>query len=455
MLVVGILPCIAAYIGIIRAYEERALSLRTSELANQSANLIYQINNCNYLLNPSSEIVDAKLYQLSSIYLGRVVVFKGDLTIVKDTDNLYGVEAISLVNVVQAMGGEYVTLLDAETDYIQIYMPIFQDDNPIACGVLLVTSSAESIRESIEMFSIRGSIILIAAFIIVLAISILASYIIVKPIRKITSSIEGFTEGYENELLHVDTFWETKLLSEEFNKMIGRLKLVDDSRQEFVSNVSHELKTPLTSMKVLSESLLAMEDVPVELYREFMDDIVREIDRENDIINDLLTLVKTDRRTMAINIEKVEINQLLDLILKRLRPIARSKQINLMMAKVSPIIAEVDQVKLTLAISNVIENAIKYNHPKGWVNVSLDTDEKHFYIQVADSGIGIAKDEQEQIFERFYRVDKSHSKEVDGSGLGLSIVRSAVIVHRGLITLHSTEGKGSTFIIRIPLQYSP
>ena len=231
------------------------------------------------------------------------------------------------------------------------------------------------------------------------------------------------------------------------------MQLLDNSRQEFVSNVSHELKTPLTSMKVLADSLNEQNDIPVELYREFMQDIGEEIDRENKIIDDLLSLVKMDKSAADMNIEMLNINDLLELIMKRLRPIAQKANVELVLESFRPVSAEVDEVKLTLALSNLIENAIKYNKPEGWVHVSLNADYQNFYVKVEDSGIGIPKEAQAHIFERFYRVDKSHSREIGGTGLGLSITRNVVIMHRGAIKVHSIEGEGTTFIVRIPLNY--
>ena len=114
-------------------------------------------------------------------------------------------------------------------------------------------------------------------------------------------------------------------------------------------------------------------------------------------------------------------------------------------------IAEVDEVKLTLALSNLVENAIKYNEPQGWVRVRLDADHQFFTVEISDSGMGIPEEEQEHIYERFYRVDKSHSREIGGTGLGLAITRSAVLMHRGSIKVMSEEGKGTTFTVKIPL----
>ncbi len=232
------------------------------------------------------------------------------------------------------------------------------------------------------------------------------------------------------------------------------MKVLDTSRQEFVSNVSHELRTPITSMKVLADSLIAQEDVPVELYKEFMTDIADEIDRENKIITDLLSLVKMDKTAADLNIEAVNINELIELILKRLRPIAGQKDIDVIYESVRDVTAEVDEVKLTLAISNLVENAIKYNEEHGYVKVTLDADHRFFTVAVEDNGMGIPEEAKEHIFERFYRVDKSHSRKIGGTGLGLAITRSSILMHRGAVKVESEEGKGTTFLVKIPLTYA-
>ena len=235
-----------------------------------------------------------------------------------------------------------------------------------------------------------------------------------------------------------------------------RRKAVDQSRQEFVSNVSHELKTPITSIRVLADSLMGMEDVPVELYREFMTDISDEIDRENQIIEDLLMLVKMDKTAEdQMNIEQVNINGELELILKRLRPIAKRGNVELILESIREVTADVDKVKISLAITNLVENAIKYNRDSGMVRVTLDADHKYFYIKVADTGIGIPEDALEHIFERFFRVDKARSREVGGTGLGLAIAKNVIQMHHGIIDVESTVGEGTTFSVRIPLNYVP
>ncbi|MBQ1392647.1 MAG: ATP-binding protein [Lachnospiraceae bacterium] len=139
--------------------------------------------------------------------------------------------------------------------------------------------------------------------------------------------------------------------------------------------------------------------------------------------------------------------------MKRIKPIAADRNINLIFESYRTIMAEVDEVKLSLAINNLIENAVKYNYDNGWVRVSLNADHKFFYIKVSDSGVGIPEDEQENVFERFYRVDKARSRETGGTGLGLSITRNAILMHRGAIKVYSKEKEGTTFTVRIPLNY--
>ena len=191
----------------------------------------------------------------------------------------------------------------------------------------------------------------------------------------------------------------------------------------------------------------------MELYQEFMKDISDEIDRESKIIDDLLSLVKMDKSAAEMNITQVSINGLLELILKRIRPIAKKRNVELILESIREVSAEVDEVKLSLALNNLVENAVKYNIEDGWVRVTLDADHKYFYIKVADSGIGIPEEFQDRIFERFYRVDKARSRETGGTGLGLAITKSVILMHQGTIKLESKEGEGTTFTVKIPLTY--
>ena len=184
-----------------------------------------------------------------------------------------------------------------------------------------------------------------------------------------------------------------------------------------------------------------------------MSDISAEIDRESQIIDDLLTMVRMDKANAELNVSQVNINEMMENILKRLRPLAMKRNVDLVLESFRPVLADADEMKLSLAVMNLVENAIKYNVDNGWVRVSLNADHQFFYIKVEDSGIGIPEGEWDHIFERFYRVDKARSRASGGTGLGLAITKSIIGLHHGAIRVHSADGGGTTFTVRIPRTY--
>lgn len=285
--------------------------------------------------------------------------------------------------------------------------------------------------------------------------SFTCSLILTTPLKKVTDSINDISKGDMDIKLDLHGYSELVKISESFNQMTDVIRKQENSRQEFVSNVSHELKTPLASMKVLSDSLLMQEGMPEEIYREFLGDITTEIERMTQIINDLLSMVKLDKNSAVMQVTNISINGLLEQLLKRLRPIAAKRNIELVFESYRPVTADVDEVKISIALNNIIENAVKYNYDDGWVRVTLNADHKFFFVTIQDSGVGIPEDLQDSVFERFYRVDKARSRETGGTGLGLAITRNAILLHRGSIKLYSKEKEGTTFTVRIPLNYIP
>ena len=449
----GLVPTFLLRAGILSAYEKRAVDTRTVDITSQAKLLATQIVANNYLQDTSAPSITTQLDQLSTIYDGRVMLIDNTFTIVKDTYALDEQKTILSEEVIQSYGGETVQKYDADNRYIEMTLPINDESGKHVIGVMLVSVSTDSIVATLGILKQYALMLQFLVAVIVVIAGFAASSGLVRPFKRLTKSIKDVQDGYEADFISVYSYSETETISAACDEMLQRLQTLDESRQEFVSNVSHELKTPLTSMKVLADSLIGQEDIPVELYREFMSDIGDEIDRENKIINDLLSLVKMDKSAGNINIASVQINELLERIMKRLRPIAQKQNVELVMESFRPVVAEVDEVKLTLALSNLIENAIKYNKPEGWVHVSLNADHQNFFVTVEDNGIGIPKESQDRIFERFYRVDKSHSREIGGTGLLLAIARNAILMHRGAIKVHSMEGEGTTFTVRIPLTY--
>ena len=465
IVLVGLIPSMILRFGILQNYEERAVNLKTLEVQNQYKILANHLTAYNYLNNTSSEIVNAELDQLSTLYDGRVLIVDSNFQVIRDTYGLSEGKTIISKEVMQCFNGTPTASYDRENQYIELTTPITEvtqgtetdaegeGKDAEVVGVILAGVATDTVGTSVGILAHKASIIQFLMSIILIAIAWSLSIVTVKPFDKVTDAIAAVKDGFNTERISVRDYWETEHILEAFNELLGRMKLLDESRQEFVSNVSHELKTPLTSMKVLADSLIAQEEVPNELYKEFMTDIADEIERENKIINDLLSLVKMDKTAADLNIETVDINELMELILRRLRPIAKGRDIEVIYESARAVSAEIDEVKFTLAISNLVENAIKYNLEHGFVKVKLDADHQYFTVVVSDNGIGIPKEAQKHIFERFYRVDKSHSREIGGTGLGLSITRNAILMHRGSIKLESEEGEGTTFTVKVPLTH--
>lgn len=477
ILLVGLIPCIFMRYGIVDNYEEKAVERRITEVSNELMIIGNHLIANNYLGNYQSEdamvlgsrqVIDAELEILSNLYDGRIMIINKNLKVITDTYDLSEGKTIISEEVIKCFMGVNATHYDPEHGYIELTTPIV---NPAAAGtgakgtvakaenasriegVMLTSISTASIMAMMKELHRNALLVEMVLIVIIVALALFLANVLTRPFARVTEAINEVKAGYSNESISVPDFAETIHIVDAFNQLLKRMKALDDSRQEFVANVSHELKTPMTSIKVLADSLVAQPDVPAELYREFMEDIVSEIDRENRIITDLLALVKMDKTAQEVNITSVNINDLTEMILKRLRPLARKKEVEVVFESIRPVVAEVDEVKMSLVMTNLVENAIKYNIPHGWVKVVLDADHQYFTFEVRDSGVGIPEESLVHIYERFYRVDKSHSRESGGTGLGLAITRNAVLMHRGSITVTSKEGEGSCFEVKIPLTY--
>lgn len=452
IIIIAILPLFVMEYAVNEPMEKAMIESKMERLLSQCNILKNHIISEKYFDTSKSESVNAELALLSSMYDGRVLLINKNFVIIKDTYVMDENKITVSSDVIRCFKGENISKYNSKDNYIEIALSITNEAKS-NIGVMLVTFSTKDVREAIA--KVKNKIILAESILIILIViaGVFISRFLAKPFTKIEASIDKISYGYFDEMLSLDGYSETEQIADAFNKMLIKMKQLDDSRQEFVSNVSHELKTPITSIKVLADSLLMQEEVPNEIYREFFNDIVAEVDRENNIITDLLTLVRLDKKNTVINISSVNINELVEVILKRLRPIAAKRNIEVVLESFRPIVGEIDEVKMTSAITNLVENAIKYNKVDGFVRVSLNADHKYFYIKVADSGIGIPQESQELIFERFYRVDKTRARQTGGTGLGLAITKNIILLHNGVIKVYSKEEEGTTFTVRIPLKY--
>jgi signal transduction histidine kinase len=456
LMLVGIIPAGILTKVMFQAYAERSIEEKLTIVQKYGKDLAEKVIFTGYLSNPSEGVeVNTELSLMANHYDGRILLIDSNLMIISDTYEREAGKILLSSDVIKCLRGSSTVVRNSSLERAQLTIPIEESDTKTIIGVILINISLDREYAILQTMEEQAVIYIIVILCILLMIALLYSRRLVRPLKSIVASIQHVTDGYMDDPVNIAGYYEIEQISDNFNEMLLRMKTLEESRQEFVSNVSHELKTPITSIKVLADSLLMQPDAPVELYREFMSDINEEIERENNIITDLLSLVKLDKKTGEMHIAEVNINELLEIILKRLKPIAMKRNIELVFESFRNVVAEVDEVKLSLAISNLIENAVKYNVDDGWVRVSLNADHKYFYVKVADSGIGIPQEAQNYIFDRFYRVDKARARQTGGTGLGLSITKNVILMHNGAVKVYSQENEGSTFTIRIPLSYIP
>lgn len=315
---------------------------------------------------------------------------------------------------------------------------------------LVASISIQDVVDRINAFSLRLIIVSTIAGALFFAFMLLLTLKTIQPIRDMTEKIGDMAKGDFSVRAQVKGKSEIAELAASFNIMSEKLEHLDASRNKFVSDASHELKTPLASMKILVDALLSQPDASRELYEEFLGDISHEIDRLNYVINDLLTLVRMDDSGAESRFVPIQLMDLIDRVYHMLQPLA-SKQGITLEYETEDLTVNGDQTKLQQAFSNLIDNAIKYSPEDTVIKIKLYKKGKNAVVDITDQGIGISEADQAHIFDRFYRVDKARSRGSGGTGLGLSIVDNIIKQHGGTISVKSALGEGSTFTVELPI----
>lgn len=318
-------------------------------------------------------------------------------------------------------------------------------------GSLLYLSSLDGVMNNLHNLKLTIAKFFIAAAILSLLCAMLFSSIITRPVASLTNDIKKMAEGDFSIRVKESGSREIKNLAATFNNMCQKLENLEKSRNQFVSNASHELKTPLATMKILLENVILQEDMERGLVVEFLSDINMEIDRLNLVVKDLLTLVSLDNKTLSIDKSNFSYSNLVDNISRKMALLASQKNQTLHIDVEEDCNIIGDSSRLHHVIYNLIDNAIKYTPEGGVIEVSLHKNGKFAVFSVQDNGPGIPSEDIKSIFDRFYRVDKARSRETGGTGLGLSIVYQIVMLHQGKIYVNSQVDEGSEFVVEIPI----
>jgi len=331
-----------------------------------------------------------------------------------------------------------------------VYAAAIEDEDGIQ-GAVVYISNAQEIYDGLRTIRVQVTVWLAIIALVAIVLNIFLVKTITRPIGNLSAGIERMAHGDLSSRVEVKGKNEFAQLALAFNSMSERIEQLDKARGQFVSNASHELKTPLSTIKILIETLMYQETPDPEMEKEFLADINKEIDRLNSIVTDLLTLVNVDSGGMKLNKTDVRLGSLLQEQTQRLMPLARENGIELECSVKDNCDIHGDATKLQQVFYNIIDNAIKYTHRGGNVRVDVLRNGRRATVKVSDTGVGIPENDLPHIFERFYRVDKARSRETGGTGLGLSIVKQIVLLHGGLIDAASKEGEGTVFTVELPI----
>jgi len=447
------LAVIAAVLVLLNTYpilvsEDLIFKSKQASLQNQTAVVASALAGLESL---SPEGVEQVMNQLDDMGLTRIMITDGSGMILYDTQEGGG----TLYR--YAMIREVANALDRNTVFRSEFvngqfqstaaLPVVYR-NMVIGAVLLYEEDTEqaTLLQGVQT-NLRSLSIAIAAVVVVM--SLVFSKALTGRIGALLRAIRIVREGKYSHRVQVKGGDELAQLADEFNQLTDRLQTTDEVRRRFVSDASHELKTPLASIRLLSDSILHSDNIDLETTREFVEDIGEEAERLTRISERLLTLTRLDAHLEVERIP-VDVAAVVRKVEHMLRPLADASAITLECGLVEGCVVYAVADDLYQITFNLMENAIKYNRPEGVVMTSLRREGDEVVLRVEDTGVGIPEEDMDKIFNRFYRVDKARSRAAGGTGLGLSIVRDMAMQHGGTVSVSRREPEGSCFAVRFP-----
>ncbi len=385
----------------------------------------------------------------------RCIVTNASYTVMYDTNAESGLigKAYMRDEIKRALDGEQSSLVseDENANFITVSVPIFINDEIV--GGVYLAQNASDIENTVS--SLRDSLIFFC-FIIVAIIGMLSigiSIAITSPLKEFEEIATEISKGNFQKRIKKKGLKEFVQLGDTMNYMCDELNLIEERRRKFVSDVSHELKTPMATIKLVCESIIRSEDSNPEMVREFLMDMSDEVDRLTRIVERLLELSKLDGNSATLKRQEVDIKMMLGDIVRKLSDIAQGQNITIYRDFIDNdySVINADYDKIYEALYNIIDNAIKYSNESGYVKIDAKENEGFVILTVEDTGDGIPDEEKERVFDRFYRLDNSRSRDTGGTGLGLAISKEAIMLHGGSIKITDSDDGGSIFTVILPI----
>ena len=401
-----------------------------------------------YVNNPTNNPgLDAEMNVTADLFNGRIIVIDSSFKVIKDTFDLTKGKTSVVEEVLRSFEGETINRRNKKKDYFYLTLPVYSKaDAKKAEGVLLMTASTESMALLESQVMHKAGFLQFVLLCFVIAVDFLAASFLMKPFRKLQERLNLVSEGNLDQDIQVEDYKETKGISDAVSQTLKKLKAVDQSRQEFVSNVSHEFKTPLATISGYA-TLLQDDTLTPQERNEYIETIITSARELSKMTGNILSLSRLENQTIITDQEDFRVDEQIRWIILRAESAWSAK--NLVLEPELDKITWYGNQELTSHIwSNLIDNAIKFTPAGGEITIKASMDEEWLTVSVQDSGIGIPPDIQSRIFDKFYQGDTSHKKK--GNGLGLALVHQIVTLYGGHITLESIPDLGSTFTVCLP-----
>lgn len=435
--------------------------LGKSLYSNESIKLFAKANTVSgtiapYFVNTDSDFTNSYTSHILAGTNIRGIAVNPSCTVVYDSSSeasLVGkVLMRDIINTAMTTGeqAQNITKTDDGKTVMAVAVPIIMKDKTL--GVAYLYETLEDIDKIINYVKVNLFIFSVLISILVGMLSMGVSLVLTSPIDNFIGVAKEISKGNYKMRLPVHGRNELAEMAEAMNSMCQELENIDETHKKFISDVSHELKTPLATIKLICDSIVAANEPDIEMIQEFLSDLSNEVDRLTRIVERLLTLTKISREEEQPTLTPVDFNVMLNAIVSRLEPAAKAKHImlfaDLAVSDLPPVLIDYDRI--WEALYNITDNAIKYTPENGMVRLDLQSDAKELEIIISDNGPGIPESEREKIFDRFYRLDDSRTRETGGTGLGLAIAKEAVLLHGGSITISESEHGGCKFIVTLP-----
>lgn len=437
-------------------------TLTNSLYKSERVNLFAKANIISDLIETTDDITEDTGHTINQILSGsniRSIIVKSDYRVILDTNE--DSDVIGKVIVREALTncmktGEQAHAILENNDGVNmmsVAVPLISHGRNVG-AVYLVQSLYDT---DMTIKSIRANLIMFAVIISILVamLSLSLSFMTTAPIANFIAVSKEISKGNFNIKAKERGPAELIEMAKALNYMSAELDDFEQNRKKFVSDVSHELKTPLATIKLICDSIVTTENPDPEIIRDFLGDLSDEVDRLTRIVERLLTLTKMDSAQNAPSAAAVDFVVMLNAVIRKLTPNAEAKNIVLYseysVDALEPMMLDYD--KIWEAVYNIVDNAVKYTPEGGFVKLGLELSDKAVSVIIEDNGPGIPDSDKERIFDRFYRLDDSRARDTGGTGLGLAIAKEAVTMHGGEILVKDAADGGSVFVIKLP--YSP